>query len=499
MEATSGEPRPLGRVWWLDPRALAVRTPRVDRILYLGAFAWTALFAAGAALEQHFFVLRRYDLGNFTQAVWSTAHGRILQVTEVGGEQVSRLGIHVDPIIVGLAPLWWIWSSPNLLLVVHVIALSFGALPLYWLGRKHLRSKRDAAFVSAAYLMCPAVAWNALGEFDAVALAVPFLLLGVWFLDEDRLWAFAAVAVLAVLCQEQIGLVVACLGVAYGWRTKRVVPAALIAAFGLTATMVDLYVVLPHFSDGSPYLARFTGVGGSPGGVVTTFLTHPLRIVFRVLNPAHLFGLALLVVPVLLLCFRSSLIFAAVPQFAFLLLSIRPQDIDPQSQNVLPVLPFVFAGAVYALARLEGRSRWKPEHVLFASIACAVVIGPLNPAALPHPSLSHAAAERRAVAIVPSSAAISVTNHLGSHLAARRRLYVFPVIGKATWIVVDKRDDDLPDMKWLRKRQGTELGARDLPEQPGLMRRELGKLATDPRWTRVFSRDGVMVFRRLRD
>jgi len=496
MEATSSEPRSLGRAWWLDPRALAVGGRRADRLVYLGTVVWAALFAAGAAVEQYFFVLRRYDLGNFTQAVWSTAHGHVLQVTEVGGAEVSRLGIHVDPIIVGLAPLWWIWSSPDLLLVVHVLALSLGAIPLYWLGRKHLRSPRDAAFVSAAYLISPAVAWNALGEFDAVALAVPLLLFGIWFLDENRLWPFAAVAILAVLCQEQIGLVVACLGAVYGWRTKRLVPAALIVGFGLAATVMDLYFILPHFSNGSPYLARFTGVGGSPSGVATTLMTHPLRVVFRVLNPAHLFGLALLVVPVLLLCFRSPLIFAAAPQLAFVLLSIRPQDIDPQSQNILPIVPFVFAGAVYALARLDGRSRWKPEHVLFASFACALVIGPLNPGVMPHVSLRHVSAERRAVALVPPSAAISVTNRLGSHLAARRYLYVFPVIGKAKWIVVDRGDADLPDMKLLRHRRGTELGARDLPLQPGLMRRELRKLAENPQWRRVFSSDGVLVFRR---
>jgi len=470
----------------------------VDVLVYTGTFVWAAVCAVVAMLELHFFVLRRYDLGNFTQAIWSTAHGHFLQVTEVGGADVNRLGIHVDPIIVGLAPLWWIWSSPNLLLVAHVIALGLGAFPLYWLGRKHLPRKRDAGLMTAAYLMCPAVSWNALGELDAVAFAVPLLLFAVWFLDEDRLWAFAAVALLAVLCQEQIGLIVACLGAVYGWRTKRLVPAALIVVFGLAVTAVDLYVVLPHFSDGSPYLARFQGVGGSPGGVLQTLFTHPLRVLFRLLNPAHVLGFALLVVPVLGLCFWSPLILAAAPQFAFVLLSIRPQDGDPQSQNVLPIVPFIFASAIVALSKRGTKSRFRPEHVLFASIACAILIGPLNPGAWPPISVHRAAAERQAVSLVPRSAAVSVTNRLGAHLAARRYLYVFPVIGKATWIVVDKHDAELPDMQWLRSRKGLEIGTKDLPTQPRLMARELKKLERSPQWTQVFSRDGVMVFRRSR-
>ena len=34
-----------------------------------------------------------------TQAVWSTAHGDVLSVTDVHGEQISRLGAHFDPIL----------------------------------------------------------------------------------------------------------------------------------------------------------------------------------------------------------------------------------------------------------------------------------------------------------------------------------------------------------------------------------------------------------------
>ena len=41
-----------------------------------------------------------------TQAVWSTAHGDFLSVTDVHGEQISRLGSHFDPILAALAPLW---------------------------------------------------------------------------------------------------------------------------------------------------------------------------------------------------------------------------------------------------------------------------------------------------------------------------------------------------------------------------------------------------------
>ena len=478
-------------------RGVRIPRSRLSLFLYGGVALWAALFAAGALLEQRFFLLRRYDLGNFTQAIWSTAHGHFLQVTEVGGEQVSRLGIHVDPIVVGLVPLWWIWSSPNLLLVVQVSALAVGAIPLFWFGRKYLPSARDAALISAAYLICPAIQWNALHEFDAVALSVPLLLACVWFLDEDRLWAFAVAALLAVLCQEQIGLIVACLGLVYGWRTRRWVSAVVIAALGTAVTVVDLQVVLPHFSEGSPYQSRFTGVGGSLPGVLKTSIVHPVKIVDRTVGTIRLTGLALVFAPVLGLCFRSSVMLAASPQLAFILLSARAMDAAPSSQNILPIVPFVFAGAVYALRKRSAAPRWTAGHILVASVGCAAFFSPLNPNLLPFTSVStrHVGAQRQAVALVPASAAVSATNHLGAHLAARRYLYVFPVIGKATWVVIDRSDPFLPDLATLHRR-GNTVGINDLASQPELMKAEIRALEAGSRWNRVYSNDGVMVFRR---
>ena len=498
MDAASVERGAVARGAVADRRTSLGLRARLDVLVYGGTFLWGALFTAGALLEQHFFLLRRYDLGNFTQAIWSTAHGHLLRVTEVGGDQISRLGVHVDPIIVGLVPLWWIWSSPNLLLVVQVTALAAGALPLYWLGRKHLQSSRDAALISAAYLLSPALQWNGLHEFDAVALSVPLLLACVWFLDEDRLWAFAVAAALAVLCQEQIGLIVACLGLVYAWRTRRVSVGLAIAAVGLAVTVVDLQVILPHFSSGSPYNARFSGVGGSTGGVASTLALHPVTILARVFQPAHLLGLAFLFVPVLGICLRSPLTLAAAPQLAFVLLSARVADVAPTSQNVLPILPFVFAGTIYALRPRSDVQKWKAGHVFVVSLGCAAFFGPLNPLLWPSASSQHVAAERRAVALVPVGAPVSSTNHLGAHLAARRYLSVFPVLGQARWIVLDRKDAYLPDLEQLRSRQGPAVGVTDLAWQPKLMRSEIRKLETSPRWKRIYSSDGVMVFTRRR-
>ena len=195
--------------------------PSARTVLAAGMAAYAAGFAALSVLRHTAFVTGRFDLGNMVQAVWSTAHGDPLQMTDLNGDQISRLAAHVDPILILFAPLWWIWPSPNMLLVVQAVALALGALPVFWLARKHLRSGRAGVGFALAYLLYPATGWLALNEFHPVALATPLLLFAFWYLDEDRLLPFAAFALAACACKEEIPLVVAGFGIWYALTRKR--------------------------------------------------------------------------------------------------------------------------------------------------------------------------------------------------------------------------------------------------------------------------------------
>ena len=461
----------------------------------VSAIAWATV----GALRESRFLDGRYNLGNFTQAVWATAHGHFMQITEVGGHDVSRLGIHVDPIIVLFTPLWWLWPDPRLLVTVQAVAISLGAVPLFWLGRKHLPRESDAALLAVAYLLSPTLAWNAVTAFSAVALAVPALLFAIWYLDEGRFVPFAVAAGAAVLCQEQIGLIVGCLGLWYAWRRKRLAVGLTIAAAGFAASAIDFLVVLRHFSDGSPFAARY---GGSPSAIVRDLFTNPL-VVLRQINGHDLLGLVL-AVPVLGLCFGSTIIFAAMPQVALLLLSRRGNEWDWAGGNVLPLIPFIYAATVFALARSarESRRRWRrldASLVLALTLVVAAVLPPFGLGGATNLLQSrNLSAQRQAVGLIPANAPVSATTYLAVQVSARRYLYVFPVLKGADWVLVDARDPRMPDMSFIHRRAGMDIGVNDLYWQPRLMRRELRRLERSQTWRLVYRRHGIYVFRRTR-
>ena len=94
---------------------------RAPLAVWTAATAFAAGFSALSVLRHDSFETGRFDLGNMVQAVWATAHGHPLRVTNLQGEQVSRLSAHVDPILAAFAPLWWIWPSPSLLLTAQAV------------------------------------------------------------------------------------------------------------------------------------------------------------------------------------------------------------------------------------------------------------------------------------------------------------------------------------------------------------------------------------------
>jgi uncharacterized membrane protein len=478
-------------------RSLSARTT-----LAVIVFAWACVFGVTASLRHISLLTQRYDLGNMTQAVWNTAHGRFLEVTEVGGEQVNRLGIHFDPILALFAPLWWIWPSPLMLLVVQTVALALGALPVFWLARKHLGSQSAGVKLALVYLLFPPLQWNALHEFHAVALAVPLLLAAIWYLDERRLVPFALCALGAALTKEQIGAVIAILGLWHAARSKQVRAGLAIAVAGTAWTGVALGVVIPHFSGaGSPYQARYDAVGGGPLGLLRTTFSDPGQIVELLTRPSNAIYLVFLGLPLLGMCFLSPLVLAATPQFAISMLSLRTGDTDLAYQNALPVIPVVVAAAIFGAARIARNPGAVANRILVASIGVALLFGPvrflgsLGQIQEVDRSPARVAAQRQALALIPPEASVSATNRLGGQLAERRYLYVFPVVARAQWVVVDLED------AWLPARRSSTasrlaLETRDGFQQPSRMIRIVDGLKKDSRWSLVFERMGILVFAR---
>ena len=471
-------------------------SPRALLWAAMGAFALG--FASLSLLRHRAFNTGRFDLGNMTQAVWSTAHGDPLETTNLDGEQVSRLAAHVDPILVAFAPAWWIWPSPDLLVVAQALLIALGALPVFWLARKHLGSERGALGFAFAYLLYPATGWLALNEFHPVALACPFLLFAIWYLDEGRLLPFVAFAALAATTKEEIGLVVAGLGAWHALGKRRWLEGAAVAAAGAAASVIAFAVVIPHFNEGnaSPFYGRYRHVGGSPRGILEKAFTDPLVLLEAAFDGRGVTYLAELAVPLALLwAFAPLVLLAALPELAANLLSATSTQTSIHHHYTAGEIPPLLAASVLGAARLV---RPRPHRaaaigVLAAAVALAANyrIGPIplwrelplgeRFGAREHWVTRHDRIAGEGLRRVPRGAVVTATNSLGAHLSERRRILSFPLLADATWAAVDE----------------TRPSFRDRNDQVAAVR-ALVRLREDPRWRVVFERDGIVILRRVR-
>ena len=467
------------------------------RLLRPTSLVWTAIatyaagFSALSILRHESFETGRFDLGNMVQAVWSTAHGDVLQVTNLRGEQVSRLAAHFDPLLAAFAPLWWIWPSPSMLLTVQAILIALGALPVYWLARKHLGSERTAAGFALAYLLFPATQWLTLNEFHPVALACPLLLFAIWYVDEDRLLPFALFATLAALTKEEIPLVVAGLGIWYALARRRWIAGGAITAAGVAAAALAVSVVIPHFHGASSHFyGRYDAVGGSASGIVRTAFTDPWRLLSTAFDHRGTHYLLHMLLPLAGLALLAPLLLvAAVPEFVLNLLSSAETQSSIHYHYTAAEIAVLVPAAILGAARLGHWARLAAPVAVTAAIIGNYVLGPAPiwrwlpggqtlKADAAHVSAHDRVAER-ALAVIPRAAVVSATNSLGAHLSERRRILSFPVLQDAEWLAVDTERPSLGD-----HRAGAEAVAR------------IERIVRGGRWRMVFDEDGVLVLRR---
>jgi hypothetical protein len=172
-------------------------------------------------------------------------------------------GDYASYILVLVAPLYWLWPDPRLLLLLQAVGLAVPAVSLYLIGTRRLHSPLAGLAVAAAYLAFPAVQWAAVWSFHPETLAAGFLGLAALAADRQRWRQMAVWLLLALMCKEDVGLVVAGFG-ALLWTTGHPSVGRRTLAAGLGWFLLTALVLIP-LANGrpSPHLELNFGITGS--------------------------------------------------------------------------------------------------------------------------------------------------------------------------------------------------------------------------------------------
>ncbi|MFQ5575538.1 MAG: DUF2079 domain-containing protein [Anaerolineae bacterium] len=347
--------------------------------LAVAILLYVATFGALATREHLAFETGALDLGNYDQAMWNAAHGRGLALTTQPGMALNRLGLHVEPVLFLLVPLYWLWPGPLALLWAQTAALGLAAWPLLLLARRRLGSDWPALAVSLAYLLLPATEAVNLFDFHAVAFAPLFLLWAMYFLDTTgngfwggefkvqsskfkvdapRLTLAFLFLILALSTKEDVSLHVFLLGLYLMVLRRRWGVGAAIAGLGLAWAFVAFGVVIPTYRVGgsqSAYVGFFPALGDTPLEIALSPLTRPLVVARLLARPQTIAALGMLTLPFAFLVLAGFPVLAlAAPSLAITLLSSNPLQQQFETWHyAAPMLAFVSLAAAAGLYQLS--------------------------------------------------------------------------------------------------------------------------------------------------
>ena len=414
-----------------------------------------AAFFSQLAIARHQ-ALRTHtaDLGQIDQAIWNTAQGRFVQ--EVKGEALStRLTDHFEPFFGAVSVLFHVWDDVRALLILQAAALGLSA-PLVCVSVVAACGKRDrlswlaGSWAALAYLLAPQAQAAAVADFHAVPLAGFLAVLCFYLVARGKTAPALIAGLLAMSVKEEVALLVLAIGL-YGALSGKLKAGWVLAALSVIWFSVSVFVIIPHYSAmwygraSSPYLARYQG-GTMPAG-------QGMRGVL---------GLARELLAKERLCYVGGLFlaFAGMPALAPEVAAISGPlllaNVASNYQGMFsgemhyssPFMPLWAVAGGLGMRRLlhagsrRGLRSWATAFGLTVIPFGYHMAEGYSPIALEY-YLVRAIPQRhdqllsRFARQIPPRAALSVTTALHPHFAHRQRLYTFPAVADADFVLLD--------------------------------------------------------------
>lgn len=432
----------------------------VKRGLLLGVLLYSVFFSA-YQIERHRTFQTYVDLMSLEQSVWNTLHGRFMRSTVYPptGELIrefdaratdSRLGTHVQPLLLALALPYAVLPRSETLLVLMCGVSALGALPFFALARRRLHSSGWALACAWAYLLLPVVQTTTAWDIHGTSFLPPLLLAALDAAERKQRGWWWVWALLAMSCREDVPFLV-------GWALFWLVPrsqrrqAALMLGVGFCLSLINFAVIIPHYATGgTPYLAQFLPPGAElTAAGIKALLTNPAfwgALVSNVLTYNILLGLPVL----FLFWWHWPTLLAIAPTLVINSLSWKPSvHVPSYSHYSAPLVPWIALGAVEGFIVLQRRlqpryPRWRWRIVLGEALAVSVFAAqfatgytPLSRVFVWPTATGQEPALRAALAELPPDAPAALEMQLSAHAAQRETVRIFPDQRDAKWLALN--------------------------------------------------------------
>jgi uncharacterized membrane protein len=447
------------------PRLRPIAIPRLprpsDRQLphLLLATVFFALYLTVALVRFAHFGSWSWDLGIFTEAVKNYAHLHA-PVADIKGPGFNILGDHFSPILALLAPLWWLWPSPVMLLAVQAGLFAWSTGIVSETAHRFLGRDRGL-LLGAAYGLSFGIQRAVDVEFHEICFAVPLLAVVCRQLLLRRWWRALWWALPLLLVKEDMGLTLAMVGAVAGWqardwpRRNRWLLAGGTALVGVGVAVVAVLVLIPHFNPHHhfDYWAKIPGGEAHPHW---SMLWAPFTRWTVWSTTVWTLGTAGFV------CVRSPLLVLAVPTALWRFTSDNADYWGTGWHYSAVLMPVVFLAAVDGLERCEASRRHRVRRIAAGMVPAALGVAVAATLAMPVGIgnlaqrdywrwTPHDDALAGAARAIPDGVTVECNNPLLATLAARDIVY-YPGGDKQApqYIIGEGGDSPADTFRWAQ-------------------------------------------------
>lgn len=456
---------------------LGVRVPKLNIclssfLLCIAVTIYVLVFSYFTVLRHYCFQSSAWDLGIFTQSLYTTSfQGKLLGYTleqPTVNPSGSFLGIHFSPILFLLVPLYRLAPFAETLLILQSIILAAGAVALYAISHHLLENRFASLSLAISYLLYTplhAVNWF---DFHVQAFIPLFFFLMYYFYVKKKYKTSFLFLILLLSTIEMMPVLVLPFGL-YCLLSNRTNKRKVIYSLAIMCTSIVFFLLASSVKAylnpissatygawqiwGSDYLQMLGNVVANPVEMLTYFFTaFPMEKMLYFLW---------LTVPLLFLPLHSTkeFILLVMPWIALVFLSTYTGYYAYHYAAF--VIPQIFVSSVYGLKRiskLSNKSVMKEalifrysEWTLIGIIIAFILISPFGivPQAkqiyihgLPE-NTSHKEVLRQMLQLIPNNASVYTSFHIAPHLANRLELYAHSVPDKPPdYIVADLKSPD---------------------------------------------------------
>ena len=192
-----------------------------------------------------------WDLGIFTEYVKQYAHLHA-PIVDIRAPGLDLLGDHFHPIVALIAPFFLLFPTPVTLLVGQALLAAIAVFPVSRAGRELLGPAAGRS-IAAAFGLSWGLQQMANYDFHEIAFAVPLLAFSLSALVRGRIRPAVLWAMPLVLVKEDQGFTLFAIGliIAVAFRHRRA--GLFLAAWGLACSLLEIFVVIPHFNPQHSY------------------------------------------------------------------------------------------------------------------------------------------------------------------------------------------------------------------------------------------------------